>query len=236
MNKINLITPEELATFDRIDRDCLKMHVMPPPKTFINMKVHMPNGELVSELDMVSRSWVRNAYNMALVRMLPSDVGAGHTTFGAGVLGIKKTDNSVETPASSASNIWNYVGRWTGAANAVNQGIVVGTGVGAESFESNTLGTLIAAGNSATQLAYQADDVGTFSYAAGTKKWTLTKYRIMNNNSGGSISVSEVGIICNLYGNTVIFLMCRDLLGAAVVVANTAQLTVTYTMEMTFPA
>ena len=225
MNKVNLITPEDIATFDRIDRDCLKMHVCPPPKTFINMKVQMPDGSLVSELDMVSRSWVRNAYNPSFYMF------TGVQTFGsgyqAGSTAQKSTANSVITCRFPAA--------WLGTSGSNAYGIVVGTGDNAESFESYILETIIANGTSAGQMSYAAQSVQTPVYTVETKKLVQTFVRIFNNNSGGSISVSEVGVIYqDAAGANSLF--CRDLLAEAVAVANTAQLTVTYTIEMTFPA
>lgn len=237
MYKINLITPEDIAAFDRIDRDCLKMHVCPPPKTFINMKVHDKHGLLISELDMVSRSWVRNAYNILTTQVCGLRSNLLGNTYGAGTLNIKTTAAlGKDTPAMpylSAGSVASFIG----GAGVTTQGIVVGTGTGAESFESYILETLILNGNAAGKLSYAAQESDAQSYNSGTKKFTIIHERIINNNSGGSIDISEVGMI-GLYTISTAsnVLLCRDLLGSSVPLANGAQLTVTYTMEMTFPA
>ena len=58
--------------------------------------------------------------------------------------------------------------------------------------------------------------------------------KIFNNNSGAEITVSEVGLAGYESGQSM--LMCRDVLASPVTVPNAGQLTVTYTIEMTFPA
>jgi hypothetical protein len=122
----------------------------------------------------------------------------------------------------------------------------VGTGTTAESFEHVALVTPVAHGNGAGQLSYTAQSATSVSYNAGTRVWTATYARILNNNSGGSITVAETGIygvntsntgnLSNGAASTNPYMLCRDLLGATVAVANAGQLTVTYTITLTFPA
>jgi hypothetical protein len=59
----------------------------------------------------------------------------------------------------------------------------------------------------------------------------------MNNNSGGSITVKEVGLmyVGNTYNNDY-HLVERSVLSPTVAVANAAQLTVTYEISMDFSA
>ena len=231
--KINLITPEDIATFDQIDRDCLRMHVCPPPKTFINMKVHMPNGELVHDLDMLSRSWVRHAYNVMACQFMALNAAAGGGTFGAGKIAGKSISGLVI--GSGILTIYD-ASHQIGGIGVDDRGIVIGTGNTAESFESYTLVTRILNGITATKMTHNAQSAATFSYDAGTKKATSIASRIFNNNSGAQIDVKEVGwyVYDNPSSNPV--MLSRDLLSPPVPVVNTAQLTVTYISEMTFPA
>ncbi|MBL8484123.1 MAG: hypothetical protein JNJ60_18140 [Rhodocyclaceae bacterium] len=111
-----------------------------------------------------------------------------------------------------------------------------GTGTTAESFEHFALAALVAQGTSSGQLSYQATVNGGQSYNAGTKVWTSTLARILNNNSGGTIVVAETGIYANQANGATNHMIERSLLGATVSVLNTGQLTVTYTMTLTFPA
>ena len=234
MKIINEITEHDRSMFDKIDRDCLAMHVLPPPKTFIKLEVHDQYGEKQLEYNLRSRSWVRNAYNVLGTNFLFLADNNGGATYGAGYLNVKKTDGNIANLGSilqTASNL----SRSVGGSGITAQGIVVGTGTGAESFEDYKLGTLIANGSGAGQIAYAAQSATTRAYDAGTKKMTAVGSRVFNNNSGGQISVSEVAWCTDCYSSTYIML-CRDLLASAVAVENAAQLTVTYTIELTFPA
>jgi hypothetical protein len=223
---INEITPEELEKLAQIDRDCIAMHLPCPPKTFINMKVH-EGGELVLDYDFRSKSWVRNAHNFLLEKFAYKGSG---TTYEAGSTGGKAIGGG------GAGNLF-YGSTFTnlGIVNNTTYGIEVGTGSSAESFESYALTTLVASGNGSGQLAYSAQNATTMSYESGTKTWTVTFARIFNNNSGGAITITETGMVYYNVGAGN-FLFCRDLLASSVEVANTAQLTVTYTMSYTFPA
>jgi len=234
---INEITPEHLAKLDQIDRNCIAMHVPTPPKTFINMQVHDKEGNLTLDYSMPSRSWVRNAYNRLASQMLELDgatVTGSATAYEAGSLKIKQQNATVYTYGEWLTGAQTYT---TAAISNDTYGIIVGTGNTAESFEHYALAAKVANGTSAGQISYQAQDAPVGAYNSDTKKWTATITRIFNNNSGGSISVAEVGYVCQLYyAAAKDMLVCRDLLAEAVAVANGAQLTVTYTIEMTYPA
>ncbi len=69
-----------------------------------------------------------------------------------------------------------------------------------------------------------------------TKTLSVTHVRVFNNNSGSSITVTEVG----LYGRSTqagtTCMVARDLLVSPVTVINAAQLTVTVITSMVFPA
>ena len=91
-------------------------------------------------------------------------------------------------------------------------------------------------GNGAGQLAYSAINAPDIS-TIGTQK-QVAWLRYFNNNGGSPITVYEVGIYTRgTVGNaTVYFMLCRDLLSGGVVVADTGQLMVTYTLQLTYPA
>jgi len=189
------------------------------------MKVH-EGGELVLDYDMRSKSWVRNAHNILLVTYASIDLG---TTYEAGATYIKRSD---------AGLLWcdgNIPNNPVGLIGNANYGIVVGTGTSAESFEGYNLATPVSHGTTSGKLSYAAQNATILSYDAGTKTWTATFVRIFNNNSGGSITITETAMFY-LQSTDRYFMFCRDLLGSSVEVADTAQLTVTYTMTYTFPA
>ncbi len=228
--RINEITEEDLQKFREIDKRCMEMHVCPPPRTFVNMKVKMPNGVEVLDYSFRSKSWVRNMYNF----MLGKAFGAGNNdaTYGAGLTSIKETNATIE----SIATLWTSAMTPNTTTSGGNVGIVVGTGTAAESFEDYILGAKVAHGTGSGQLSYvdQASITGTLAYTAGTKTWAVDIVRILNNNSGGTITIGETGIYYYASSGTKIAMMCRDKLASAVDVVDTAQLTVTYTMEMVF--
>lgn len=228
MKHTNLFTEKDRKIFDRIDRDCLAMHVVPPPKTFLKLEVRNGAGELTDVYEDRAHSWVRNAYNIAAYFL--AGMSSSGTTFGAGSLACKQANDGNQTNAAVSSGLLGNVG-----STDLQWGINVGSGSAAETFESKSLATRIENGNGANQLAAQIGVAGAPSYNAGTKKWTATKTRVFNNNSGGEITVREVAFNAMLSGVSPL-VVCRDLLAEAKVIPNAGQLTVIYTVEMLFPA
>jgi len=112
-------------------------------------------------------------------------------------------------------------------------GIQVGTGVGAVTPTDVALGTRIAHGSAAGQLEYGGCELLSIAFADPNGQFTIRRY--FSNNSGGAITVQEVGIYSvgtkYTYGAWY-FLIARDLTGA-IAVANTELLRVTYVVQIT---
>lgn len=130
---------------------------------------------------------------------------------------------------------------FSSTAGNLDQGIVVGTGDTAFDGNQSNLISLISEGTSSGKLSYQAQTAPTTTYASGTKTWTATQTRKMNNNSGASIIVKESGLMNGYYtfyrnAATIGFLVERSVLSPTVTVPDGAQLTVTYTISMDFSA
>jgi hypothetical protein len=155
-------------------------------------------------------------------------------TFGAGHLTNKSTGAVVLNANSTAFATPPTVVALATVGSAAT-GIVVGTGVAAESFEDVALGAIVAQGTGAGQMSYAAMTEQVPTYNSGTLTWTWQAIRILNNNSGGTITVGEVGIYGASSSGTNYMIM-RDKLAATVGVLNAGQLTVTYTFTLTFPA
>jgi hypothetical protein len=225
MIKRNLVTQEELDTLAQIDRDCIKMHVCPPPKTVVDMEVRDAGGVLVDGFTMKSNSWVRNAYNWNDIALGSYSIGSAYE---AGSLKGKRTNGTLITFDPLNQSSWG-----DDFGGSVDRGVVIGTGTTAESFEHFALSAVVPAGNASGQMAYNAMTYYEPTYDSGDKKWQQKRERVFNNNSGASITVNEVGMIMQHQSYPV--LMSRDLLSEGVTVPNGGQLTVTYTIEMTFP-
>lgn len=79
----------------------------------------------------------------------------------------------------------------TSAIGNTNLGIVAGTGTNAVAVTDYALQTLIAHGTSAGQLEYGAQSIGTFT-VSGSDAYT-SHTRTLINNSGGAITIKEIG-------------------------------------------
>ena len=216
-----------------------KILKMPTLEAFLEIMVVMPDGKVVHHHKQRSRSWVRNVYNK-----LFSELGAVNFTgaYGAGGLAAKDTGGTVKS-VSCPFGFYYGVSMLTAGEGYIGpvasniSGIVVGSGVNAESFEDYALQTIIANGTGAGQLSYVLGEPYAVSYDAPTKVMTVVHGRYFNNNSAGVVSVNEVALYSkeNTGG---IWYGCnsRDKLGATVTIPASGQLKVTYTVQLTYPA
>ena len=186
--------------------------------------------------------WVRNAYNLMAIQPLYGGTPSGTGTYGAGSLGLVTTGGTLRTNTSSGYHS-RGVARIVGGTGNV-WGIVVGTGTNAESVEDYALQTLIAHGDGAGELYYQAQDAydsGNTVYTSSTKTWAnQIGPRLFNNNSGGAIGVNEVGLYAQdmTVGTTIVagpYLIVRTKLAAQVDVPDGGQLSAEYEIEVVMP-
>jgi len=113
--------------------------------------------------------------------------------------------------------------------NDSTYGLVVGTGTGAESNTDYALGTQIDHGVGSGQLDHGAHSKTTTAVVGSNVDYQIS--RTFYNGSGGSISVTEIGIYLKSK-SAWIFCILRDVI-SAVAVANTQTLTVTITFRTT---
>jgi len=241
-NRIYVEPPDSERKYRRLAMLGVELGV-PVPEMFLELEVTMPDGKVVHHHKQRGHSWVRNAYNLILSEIAGQPVALGGG-YGAGSLCGRDTGGTVRSHATFAAaqagtqdmtgTTWGY----RAPAATATKSIQVGTGAGAESFESHQLGTQVAEGAGAGQLNHVQTEAHDFTYNAGTRTWTLNTVRYFNNNSGGDIGINEVALVCRYYfgGNDNTYMNARDLLGAVVTVPDTGQLKVTYTIQMTYPA
>jgi hypothetical protein len=101
------------------------------------------------------------------------------------------------------------------------RGIQVGSGSAAVAMGDYALATKIATGSGAGQLNYQAQTVGAASTVGLTT--TVRVSRSFINNSGGAITVRELGLVIELREVGIAnfpFLICRDVVTPTVVNAG----------------
>ncbi len=214
---------------------------IPIAECFLELEVTMPDGRVTHHHRQRSHSWVRNGYNVLVCAMMA--LNYNDAVYGAGNLNIKATNGTVQKRAGAIFYAYND-SDWESAscgymasAGGLTNGIVVGSGINAESFEDYALQTQIAHGTGAGQLSYAQGEAPAKSYDAGTRTYSCVWTRYLNNNSGGDVTVNEVGLIMSLntnVGNR--GMVSRDKLGAPVVVASAGQLKVSYAFSVVFPA
>lgn len=226
LGDLGFFLKEELE-HQEFERLSLKLGI-PVPRVFIKLESEK-GGRILERYQDRSRTWNRNFWNMVLC-FIAYQPGVA-TNFGAGYLSFKDTTAAV---ASVGSNLINI--KVQGAVNDGTYGIQVGRGVGAESFEGYALGTPVVNGTGTNQLVYSAMGAGSQNYNAGTRVWTITLSRVMNNNSSGIIGLNEVALTYQFHTGSTYLMLNRDLLGSTFNVAIGAQLTVTYNITLTFPA
>lgn len=231
MEIINNITPEEEMRLKRIDEDCKALHVLIPPKAFLEYSITGVDGKPRKKFKSLSKSWVRNAYTQIaqqLGGLYPTSHGSA--VAGPGSLYFRCTDN---TSRGVAFNFWASTNDWTGDAGDAYAGIIAGTDNTAEDFDDYILGSKCSHGTSTNQLQYgKHSAVGIWSTA--NKKWTATHTRVLTNSSSAPIDVKETGILIGVFTSPQL-LINRDVLPATETVGVGESISITYTIEITFP-
>lgn len=236
---INIIHRDE-RKFHKL-ADLARELKIPYIQAWLELEVRDGQGKVIYHHRQRSRSWVRNVYNSII--SLNGGVNSNDSTFGAGLLSGKTTGGTVvyglSPMAVNQTNNMREAGYgYIGAAGSVLNGIIAGSGIGAESFEDYKIGTIVAHGTGAGQLSYAQDEAYSYSYNTPSKTLTVTRSRYMNNNSPGNVLVSELA----LYGfgsasvNLYYFCVSRDKLGETITIPATGQLRVTYTIALVYPA
>lgn len=223
---------------------------IPTIQCYVEVEARDSEGQVTHQFKDRSRTFVRNWFNLVFGTFTCSDCDAVAVGYVDGSLVMRSTAGAnAGNPGTGIGDIiWNAgnsIG-WTraqfGNADATlgtnTAGIVIGTGIIPENFNSHKLATQIANGNGSGQMVHTLQNANVRSFDYGTRVMTCTIQRIFNNNSGAPIIVTETGIYAFLalrQTNTTCMLI-RDLLAASVTVPNAGQLTVTYTLQMAFPA
>ncbi len=211
-----------------------EMHLFLTPVCYLNLEVKNQEGKIISKYKDRSKSWVRNFYNWQAVQQMACPTNSLGITYGEGSLTIA---NQLGSPRYDSQYLFAHK---TSSLAGFQNGIIVGTGDDAESFESYDLSAEIEDGTGAGQLQRSIMSQPIPTYDGVTKEMTLELTRNFINNSGGSIEVKEVGLWAlflyfsvNSYSD---ILVSRDLLSPTVTVDNSYKLTVTYMIQITYPA
>lgn len=212
----------------------------PVTEMFYGLEVKNPSGIITLQQKGRAHSWTRNWYNWVATQALDMPGPSGTTTFGAGWLTAKNTSGTVAAGATTMPyRLTNTLlsNGWYEQATTGNYGIWIGSGSTAFSIEDYTLATKITSGNASGMMLYfyMSAPLTTYDSTAGAEKWTVSLTRVFNNNSGGDVTVAELGLVW--YGSfwtSSYFLMERTVLGSSVTIKNGGQLAVRYTLSMSY--
>jgi len=126
-------------------------------------------------------------------------------------------------------NALNYDFQGNGAAGS--PAIVVGSGKTPPSITDAGLTSQIGNGTGAGQLQYGNNSIVAPVINSNTNSASFTWSRSFSNNSGGNVTVSEVGASISVGSNG--YFILHDLLPSPVTVGNGQVLTVVYTITIT---
>lgn len=228
-NELIISTLENLGFSDSIVsklRNKLHGH---PLEAYVTWTEHIGTQSkcpiIMREHSQPSRSFVSNMIGFMYVNFANLGTGTGDTV-------PTKLISGVSTILSNGTNY--FLNQATPGTLAAPAGLVVGTGSGANtSATQSALGTLIASGTTASTLAYGS--MTNQKMTVSSADTTMLISRQFTNNSGGSITINEVG----LYTNTVsasntagsTWMIARDLVTQTITNGNSA--TCTYTIKCT---
>lgn len=238
----------KIALCEALQRWGAKLHMAPSVLATMGFTITDSQGNVVRKVSAKSNSFVRNYYNFvaSYALLIPpcNDTQTALGTFGDGV----------DTPLKNVSNVLamnSYIGTIPNrygsqgytleysvmlyaAPGVATQGILVGTGTGAESFDSYNLTTKINHGVGSGQLSYGAmSNIASRSWNSVTKKLTATFTRTFTNSSGADITINEIGFFVNLQqtANYGPYMLIRDLLSAPITLQNGQALTLSYNLS-----
>ena len=198
--------------------------------TRVNFDRRDKDNNLLENRSQLSRSWTRKFIDLWYVL-------AGN---GTNTLSSADISNTLRTLSTKSGNlqVWSPPGGITflpmsnGPSLMLGQnlGIVVGTSATAVTPADYALNAIIAHGASTGQLWHHATDV--YGHTIINPNASFNIVRLFTNNSGGSITINEVGIYA-LGSSAYSFCICHDVVSPGVTVNNTEILSVIYTVQIT---
>jgi len=185
-------------------------------KAYLKIKVINEKGKCIYYRRYRSRSFVANFINSLFTSL--SNQGVTLVNTGGGTF---------NQAGNQSGNFGINVAAGSGDAG---HGIQIGTGTTAPAITDFSLKQFISNGTSAGQMQYGA--VSVMSPVINTTNNTgyITVTRAFTNNSGGSITVSEVGLTFTFSLNS--FLIIHDLLPTPITVPNGSTLSIAYEIQV----
>ena len=207
----------KLSIKDKI-QDALKLHNNIDVRLTITVKDK--NGNIIKVHKQKSHSFVANF--LYLLGSFLADTQYNWTD----------VSGTVQQFYSGSVSLSDILNAHTG--NPSNSGIMVGTGTATPTPGDYKLGNLIASGTTSGTLNYSNPTFNQPSVSGNTTSMTITQS--YQNQSGASITVTEVGLVAVTDNNSNTndsVLITHDLLSSPITVANLSILEITYTISIT---
>jgi len=187
-------------------------------KAYLKIKVIDENGKCTYYRRYRSRSFVIGFLNNIFSGL--SAQGITNTNTAGSQYTVSDTDGMI---VNAGSNNGNY-------------GIVIGQGTSAPSIINYNLSIFIQNGAGVGQMQYGAVSITSAVTNTSTNTGYITVTRTFTNNSGSSITVSEVGIIAWSGTGTLqtnqYYLITHDLLPTPITVPNGSSLSISYEIQV----
>lgn len=186
------------------------------------------DGIYHTEREFYANSWVRNAYNVHADQSMGGKILGDDYEDGSLVLKqLSGINYSLGYSNNAAAELFGYAG----SVGDDEAGIVIGTGTVAETLTTFELDALVAEGT----MDYQVCALDSKGWnAGGLFHWSIWT-RDIDNNSGDTITITELGMISNaMASRTLLFI--RDLLASSQAVPDNDTLTVELELRQPFPS
>lgn len=180
-----------------------------------------------------SRSLVRNFYNRHQFCISGANNSSGYIDGGLQARDTGGTIRELDVMFAQkdmSNNAYPYA--FSAPATNATQGIQIGTGTNAESFDDYVIQSLIAHGTGAGQMGYLST-AHTPGWNAGGSYYFKNYERVMDNDSGGTINVSESTIVWHSIQDKD-YVFSRDVF-APVAVLTTEGIAIFYEFRTTYP-
>ena len=191
-------------------------------KAYLKIKVINENGKCIYYRRYRSRSFVIGFLNVLFTNL------SGQTITMTNTSGSSYTTSTIDAMAVTESS------------NNDNYGIQIGTGTTEPSITDTRLSLLITNGTGAGQMQYGGVSVTSAVTNTTNNTGYITVTRTFTNNSGASITVSEVGLVAwsgtktssSGTGTNQYYLIIHDLLPTPITVPNGSSLSISYEIQV----
>ena len=187
-------------------------------KAYLKIKVINESGKCIYYRRYRSRSFVIGFLNVIFTNLS-----------GQGVTNINTTGGSYTILPGDAINVAD-------SSNDNRYGIQIGTGTTAPSITDTRLSQLITNGTGAGQMQYGGVNVTGAVTNTTNNTGYITVTRTFTNNSGASITVSEVGLVAYSGSSgsqsNQFYLIIHDLLPTPITVPNGSSLSISYEIQV----